>query len=93
MRILKKSLAILKRCSILIVEEIFRRSRKMEQKLEGSYVYDPERGTLECNAKYNGVGDSFCALFEERLTLDTVQEFVNGFLQYLVGKLSSYEIK
>ena len=60
--------------------------KNLPYSLEVSYVYDPERGTLECNAKYNGVGDSFCALFEERLTLETIQEFVNGFLQYLIRK-------
>ena len=58
----------------------------MKKKLEVSFVYDPERGTLDCDAKYNGIKDSFCAVFEEYLTYETIQEFVNGFVQYLAGK-------
>ena len=58
----------------------------MEKKLEVSYVYDPEKKTLDCVAAYNGTKDSFCAVFDEYLTLDTVQEFVNGFVQYLKEK-------
>ena len=58
----------------------------MEKKLEVSYVYDPGRKTLDCDAKYNGIKDSFCAVFDEYLTYETIQEFVNGFVQYLKEK-------
>ena len=56
----------------------------MEKKFEVSYVYDPEKKTLECDVKYNGIiKDSFCAVFDEYLTYDTILEFVRGFAQYL----------
>ena len=59
----------------------------MEKKLEVSFVYDPEKKkTLDCVAKYNGIEDSFCAVFDECLTYETIQEFVNGFVQYLKEK-------
>ena len=58
----------------------------MEKKLEVSYVYDPEKKTLDCDAKYNGIKDSFCAVFDECLTFETIQVFVNGFVQYLMEK-------
>ena len=58
----------------------------MEKKLEVSYVYDPEGGTLECVAIYNGTKDSYCAMFDEYLTYETIQEFINGFVQYLKEK-------
>ena len=59
----------------------------MEKKLEVSFVYDPEeKKTLDCYAKYNGITDSFCAVFDEYLTYETIQEFVNGFVQYLYLK-------
>ena len=58
----------------------------MEKKLEVSYVYDPEKKTLECDAIYNGLKDSFCAMFDEYLTCETVHEFVSGFVQYLLQK-------
>ena len=58
----------------------------MEKKLEVSYVYDPGRKTLECDVKYNGIKDSFCAMFDEYLTCKTVHEFVSGFVQYLKEK-------
>ena len=60
--------------------------KKMEKKLEVSYVYDPEKKTLECDVKYNGIEDSFCAMYDEYLTHETIQEFVNGFVQYLKEK-------
>ena len=63
--------------------------RKMEKKLkklEVSYVYDPEGGTLECVAIYDGTKDSFCAMFDEYLTCKAVHEFVSGFVQYLLQK-------
>ena len=56
----------------------------MEKRLEVSYVYDPEKKTLECDALYNGLKDSFCAMFDEYLTCKTVHEFVSGFVQYLI---------
>ena len=40
----------------------------MEKKLEVSYVYDPDKKTLECDVIYNGLKDSFCAMFDEYLT-------------------------
>ena len=60
--------------------------RKMEKRLEVSYVYDPEVKTLECDVKYNGIKDSFCAMFDETLPYTTVHEHVNGFVQYLMEK-------
>ena len=58
----------------------------MEKKLEVSYVYDPEKKTLECNAIYNGIKDGFCAMYDEYLTCKTIHEFVSGFVQYLQEK-------
>ena len=58
----------------------------MEKKLEVSYIYDPEKKTLVCDAIYNGLKDSFCAMFDEYLTCETVHEFVSGFVQYLKEK-------
>ena len=58
----------------------------MKKKLEVSYVDDPEKKTLDCCAMYNGIKDSFCAVFDEYLTYETVQEFVRGFVQYLKEK-------
>ena len=55
----------------------------MKKKLEVSYVYDPEKKTLDCVAAYNGTKDSFCAVFDETLTCKTIHEFVSGFVQYL----------
>ena len=58
----------------------------MEKKLEVSYVYDPEKKTLECSAIYNGLQDGFVCMYDETLTCKTVHEFVNGFVQYLMEK-------
>ena len=58
----------------------------MEKKLEVLFIYDPEKKTLDCDAKYNGIKDSFCAVFDEYLTCETIQEFVSGFVQYLKEK-------
>ena len=58
----------------------------MNGKLEISYVYDPEKKTLECDAEYNGRKDSFCAMFDEYLTCETIQAFISGFVQYLMDK-------
>ena len=58
----------------------------MEKKLEVSYVYDPEKKTLECSAIYNGAKDGFVCMYDETLTHDTILEFVNGFVQYLKEK-------
>ena len=60
--------------------------RTLLKKLEVSYVYDPEGGTLECVAIYNGTKDSFCAMFDEHPTHKTIHEFVSGFVQYLLQK-------
>ena len=58
----------------------------MKTKLEVSFIYDPEKKTLDCDAKFNGIKDSFCAVFDEYLTYETIQEFVRGFVQYLKEK-------
>ena len=59
----------------------------MEKKLEVSYVYDPAKKTLECDAIYDGlIKDSFCVMFDGCLTCKTVHEFVSGFVQYLKEK-------
>ena len=60
--------------------------KKLEKKLEVSYVYDPVKKTLDCIAVYNGTRDSFCCLFDEYLTCETIHEFINGFVQYLREK-------
>jgi len=65
----------------------------MEKKLEVLYVYDPEKKTLECNAIYNGIKDGFCAMYDEYLTYDTIQEFVRGFVQYLKEKENENNIE
>jgi hypothetical protein len=91
MGILKISLAILKRYAILDNREYHENmeERKMEKKLEKlevSYVYDPGRRTLECDVKYNGITDSFVCMYDGTLMWNTIQEFVNGFVQYLMEK-------
>ena len=58
----------------------------VKDRMEVSYVYDPLEKKLECNVEYNGAKDSFCAMFDEYLTHETIQEFVNGFVQYLQEK-------
>ena len=58
----------------------------MEKKLEVSFVYDPEKKTLDCDAKYNGIKDSCRVLCDEHPTYETIQEFVYGFVQYLKEK-------
>ena len=58
----------------------------MKKKLEVSYVYDPSSKTLECSAIYNGAKDGFVCMFDEYLTMKDIQEFVNGFVQYLMEK-------
>ena len=60
--------------------------RTLLKKLEVSYVYDPEKKTLECNAEYNGVKDGFCAMFDEVTNCETIHEFISGFVQYLREK-------
>ena len=66
----------------------------MEKKLEVSYVYDPAKKTLECDAIYNGlIKDSFCAMFDEHPTHKTIQEFINGFVQYLKEKENGNNIE
>ena len=65
--------------------------REMETKLEVSYVYDPVEKTLVCDVIYNGLKDSFCAMFDEYLTYETIQEFVRGFVQYLLLKMEERE--
>ena len=64
--------------------------KKIEVPLEVSYVYDPEKKTLDCDAKFNGIKDSFCAVFDEPPTYETIQEFVRGFVQYLEEKAWIY---
>ena len=58
----------------------------MEKKLEVWIVYDPLEKKLECNVEYNGIKDSFCAMFDAPPTHETIQEFVRGFVQYLMEK-------
>ena len=60
--------------------------KKLEKKLEVSYVYDPEKKTLDCIATYNGTRDSFCAIFDDHPTHKTVHEFINGFILFLQEK-------
>ena len=60
--------------------------RKMQKRLVVTYVYDPVVKTLECSVEYNGAKDGFCCMFDEYLTHETIQEFVNGFVQYLKEK-------
>ena len=60
--------------------------KKLEKKLEVAYVYDPEKKTLVCDAVCGGLGDSFCAMFDDVAQLETVHEFVSGFVQYLKEK-------
>ena len=59
--------------------------KKLEKKLEVSYVYDPG-GTLEVICDYNGLKDGFCATFDDSLSIETIHEFVNGFVQFLHEK-------
>ena len=66
--------------------EYEKEERKMEKKLEVWIVYDPLEKKLECNVEYNGAKDSFCVMYDEYLTHETIQEFVNGFVQYLMEK-------
>ena len=63
----------------------------VKDRMEVSYVYDPEVKTLVCDAIYNGTKDSFCAMFDEYLTHETIQEFVRGFVQYLQEKQGGRE--
>ena len=66
----------------------------MEKKLEVSYVYNPAKKTLECDAIYSGlIKDSFCAMFDEYLTYETIQVFVRGFVQYLKEKENENNIE
>ena len=65
----------------------------MEKKLEVSFVYDPEKKTLDCDAKYNGIKDSFCAMYDEYLTHETIQVFVRGLVQYLKEKENENNIE
>ena len=58
----------------------------MEKRLEVSYVYDPDKKTLECDVIYNGLKDGFCATFDESPPCETVHEFISGFVQFLHEK-------
>jgi hypothetical protein len=58
----------------------------VKDRMEVSYVYDPLEKKLECDAIYNGAQDSFCVMYDEYLTHETIQEFINGFIQYLQEK-------
>ena len=62
--------------------------KKLEKKLEVSvsYVYDPKVKTLEVICDYNGTRDSFCCLFDDSLSIETVHEFINGFILFLQEK-------
>ena len=67
--------------------------KKMEKKLEVSLDYDPEKRTLECSAIYNGAKDGFVCMYDEYLTYETIQEFVRGFVQYLMEKENENNIE
>ena len=59
---------------------------KMEKRIEVSYVYDPVGGTLDCDVIYDVTKDSFCCLFDDYLSIETVHEFISGFVQFLHEK-------
>ena len=59
---------------------------KLEKKLSASYTYDPGEGTLECLVQYGNYKDSFCVLYDEYLSIETVHEFISGFVQFLREK-------
>ena len=63
------------------------------ERLEVSYVYDPLEKKLECNVEYNGRTDSFCCMFDAPPTHEFLYSFVNGFVQYLIDKVSTEERK
>ena len=60
--------------------------KKLERKLSVSYTYDPGEGTLEVICDYNGLGDCFCAKYDDYLSIETVHEFISGFVQFLREK-------
>ena len=60
--------------------------KKLEKKVSVSYVYDPESLSLECNVTYNGTRDSFCVMYDDYLSIETVHEFISGFVQFLREK-------
>ena len=65
--------------------------KNLPYSLEVSYVYDPSSKTLECDVKYNGITDSFVCMYDETLMWNTIQEFVNGFVKYLMDKSLNQE--
>ena len=67
-------------------EEIMEKKLTKKVEVSVSYVYDPVKKTLDCDVIYNGTKDSFCAMFDEYLTCQTVHEFINGFVQFLHEK-------
>ena len=58
----------------------------MEKKVSVSYTYDPDKKTLVCDVIYNGLKDGFCAMFDDSLSIETVHEFINGFILFLQEK-------
>jgi len=58
----------------------------MEKRLEVSYTYDPKVKTLEVICDYNGLKDGFCAMYDDYLSIETVHEFISGFVQFLHEK-------
>ena len=60
--------------------------KKLEKKVSVSYTYDPKVKTLEVICDYNGLGDGFCATFDDSLSIETVHEFIEGFLLFLQEK-------
>ena len=69
-----------------IIEEIFRMEEEIMEKLEVSYIYDPERKRLSCDVMCGGLGDSFCAMFDDHPTHKTIHDLVDGFVQRLQEK-------
>ena len=60
--------------------------KKLERKLSVSYTYDPGEGTLEVICDYNGLGDGFCAMFDDHPHRQTVHDLLGGFVQHLREK-------
>ena len=60
--------------------------KKLEKKVSVSYTYDPKVKTLEVICDYNGLGDGFCATFDDHPHRQTIHDLVDGFVQHLREK-------
>ena len=58
----------------------------MEKKVSVSYTYDPDKKTLVCDVMCGGLGDSFCAMFDDHPHRQTIHDLVDGFVQRLQEK-------